>query len=182
MTDEQRSPQTLEEFKARIEDAILRLLASNAKIVTPEMISGAVSHAVDNPASCISIAYDQVKKTALLQISVPPRLADIMEAEKAKHCRAAECAGYPSYDVLIRKNATGEVRTSHQDLPWKEHSLWSWTEGNFGCDCNRKLQFERAGKEEGAEDYECGHSAYTVIKAIFPDGKELAIDEATVEK
>jgi hypothetical protein len=96
---------------------------------------------------------------------------------------------YPNYDVLIRNNKTGEVRTRHMSLPWFEYSLYWWTEGNFGCDCNRYLEFERAGERTDDpinDELVCGDGKdrhYSVIMAIFPDGKEETIDDevATVE-
>lgn len=84
------------------------------------------------------------------------------------------------YDVLIRNNETGEVRRYHENLEWHEWSLFWWTDGNFGCDCNRYAEFERAGgrpeSELMAERWKCGQSKFDVIKAIFPDGSEIEID------
>jgi hypothetical protein len=81
------------------------------------------------------------------------------------------------YDVLIRKNATGEIRRRKIDDLWDDVSLYLWTEGNFGCDCNRHLDFERAADHDPGDDWPCGELAYTVIKAILPTGQEIAIDE-----
>jgi hypothetical protein len=53
-----------------------------------------------------------------------------------------------TYSVAIRKNETGEVRICEMEVPWGETSLFWWTEGNFGCDCNRELLFERASEQE----------------------------------
>lgn len=80
------------------------------------------------------------------------------------------------YDVLIQKNATGEIRRQHEDLEWHEWTLYWWTDGNFGCDCNREWEFQRAAGEPLTEDPKCGYTKYRVIKAIFPDGKEIEID------
>lgn len=38
---------------------------------------------------------------------------------------------------------------------------FQWTDGNFGCDCNRALFFARAGKEPDPE-IKCGHT-YRVV-------------------
>ena len=86
-----------------------------------------------------------------------------------------------SYDVLIRKNATGEVRTYRTDeCDWYENdegsTRWMWMEGNYQCDCNRSLFFARAAGEPDPADVECGDDAYTAIKAILPDGREIQID------
>ena len=43
----------------------------------------------------------------------------------------------------ITYTPTGETRIYEDDgdYDWE----WMWTEGNYGCDCNRFLFFERAG-------------------------------------
>ena len=84
------------------------------------------------------------------------------------------------YKVAIRNNATGEVRIQHEDLDWHDHSLFWWTEGNFGCDCNREDEWLRAGgmPEDGIpEDNECGHERFSVLYAEFPDGRRITIDD-----
>jgi hypothetical protein len=81
------------------------------------------------------------------------------------------------YDVLIRKNSTGEVRKCHFDFDWfkedSDDSFW-WTEGNFGCDCNRELAFE--GSDIKDSELRCGETAFTAIHAILPDGRVIPID------
>lgn len=86
-----------------------------------------------------------------------------------------------SYTVTIRKNATGETRVYDcSDLEWREHSLFWWTDGNFGCDCNRELSFERAGGSDPDIDaVKCGDGAFTVLHADFPDGSRIIIDPPT---
>ena len=81
------------------------------------------------------------------------------------------------YCVLIRRNSDGIVRTRRRDEPWENFHVYMWTEGNFSCDCNRELEFQRAGGEEEAEERECGHEKYTAIKAILADGTEVMLDE-----
>lgn len=91
------------------------------------------------------------------------------------------------YKVAIRKNATGEIRIAEMDFEWDKGNdstdLFWWTEGNFGCDCNRYLEFERAGGHDPDDDVpddqqqECGHTAYSVLYAEMPDGKRVPIDE-----
>lgn len=66
-----------------------------------------------------------------------------------------------SVDVMIhiRNNSTSETRILHDDLmrdPEGNPVLWGWSEGNYSCDCNRRLYFARAAKE--AEDWESGCS------------------------
>lgn len=84
---------------------------------------------------------------------------------------------HPSSKITIRKNSTGEIRVADFPLPWYEHSLYFWSEGNFSCDCNRHDLFGRVLDPQFDEDFKCGHNEYTVIKATFPDGTEQLIDE-----
>ena len=59
----------------------------------------------------------------------------------------------------IRKNDTGEIREGKEDVLWDEDEnephLWIWEEGNFSCDCNRELFFNRYGGVD-ADETECG--------------------------
>jgi len=84
-----------------------------------------------------------------------------------------------SYLVKIKKNETGEIRECKMEFDWfKENGddyFW-WTEGNFGCDCNRHNEFRRANGESW-QDIECSSHLYTVIEAILPDGTRIPIDE-----
>jgi hypothetical protein len=82
------------------------------------------------------------------------------------------------YRVLLRKNATGEERWIENKGPWSEYL---WTEGNFGCDCNRHLFFERSGSQETDEDVECGESAYFAVCVEFADGTRREIDSPNTE-
>lgn len=56
----------------------------------------------------------------------------------------------------IRNNATGEVRASDEVAiiePGDRYpSPYIWSEGNYSCDCNRELIFERAAGKEPADD------------------------------
>ena len=63
----------------------------------------------------------------------------------------AEPSGEKLIKVLahIRKNTTGEVRVAEVE-DWlvdghRNPSVYNWTDGNFGCDCNREILFDRAG-------------------------------------
>lgn len=85
-----------------------------------------------------------------------------------------------SYTAFIRNNETGEIRHRWMDLDWKDDEersdLFWWTGGNFGCDCNREREFERAiGREAGPT--KCGVHRFTVIKVVLTDGREIPIDE-----
>jgi len=75
------------------------------------------------------------------------------------------------YSVVMRNNETDEVRTIPAwDLDWDGSIFW-WTEGNAGCDCNRgHLWFGNY------EERDCGSKRFTVIKAILENGDEVVID------
>lgn len=84
--------------------------------------------------------------------------------------------------VHIIRNSTGEERVYVHDYPqatgpWDdEMDDYLWTEGNYGCDCNRASFFAEAGKEEGAEDFPCGEGAYSIPYLELPDGRKVEID------
>ena len=87
--------------------------------------------------------------------------------------------------AVLRRNSTGEVREHAAYYSGDEGWEFQWTEGNFGCDCNRALFFARA-KGEPDPDQECGGEAYTLLELRRPDGSrycgeegEGAPDEAT---
>jgi hypothetical protein len=82
------------------------------------------------------------------------------------------------YTVTMRKNETGEVRAIDQDLEWHDSSLYWWTDGNFGCDCNRHIHwlYAEGKRPEDIDDIDCGDTRYTVLYADFPDGSRIAID------
>lgn len=90
-----------------------------------------------------------------------------------------------SYKVAIRKNSTGEVRISSYDFEWYKSAeytdLFWWTEGNYGCDCNRHLEFERATgrvlEDHEISDAKCGEDAYTCLWAELPSGERIVIDQ-----
>lgn len=86
-----------------------------------------------------------------------------------------------NYDVLIRRNADGLGRVRRIDWNWNKNGeggdMYWWTDGNFGCDCNREWEFQRAGGEPISDDPVCGGSRYTVVKIILPDGEEIPVDQ-----
>lgn len=86
-----------------------------------------------------------------------------------------------TYKVTIRKNATGEERTLDFSGAWPEqHGLYMWTLGNYGCDCNREIFFERAAGNgiEPAEQSSCGETRFSVPHVTLPDGQVVQIDGA----
>ena len=81
------------------------------------------------------------------------------------------------YKVLMRDNQTREERWCESNMPWEDHSEFLWTEGNYGCDCNRHLLFAYAGGEESDDAHGCGDTRYTAVCAQLPDGTRIALDE-----
>lgn len=84
-----------------------------------------------------------------------------------------------TYSVTIRENATGEtVDYALDDLEWFDGSLFWWTEGNFGCDCNRRMCFLRAKgvAEDSLPEGGCGKGAFTVLHAVLPTGQKIELD------
>ena len=78
------------------------------------------------------------------------------------------------YDVIIRKNETGEKRRIREDADWSYGQQFLWEEGNYSCDCNREIFFERANGVE-TEDEECSEGRFSA-NAVLPDGSEVSLD------
>lgn len=81
-----------------------------------------------------------------------------------------------AYVAIIRRNADGLVRRCPQEMDWDDGDVFWWTDGNFGCDCNRGIEFDctdpgTEGTEplplkdwdEFKDSYPCGNEAYTVL-------------------
>lgn len=88
------------------------------------------------------------------------------------------------YTIAIRLNATGEERLYRDDYDWPSDDgmLFAYTEGNYGCDCNRKLFFERAaGGEPDFDSAECGEAAYSILYAIREDGTRVPVDDEATQ-
>ncbi len=78
----------------------------------------------------------------------------------------------------IRLNATGEVRQFWAEVLSEGESYgktgdakidsspnpFIWEEGNYSCDCNRRIFFEDAGDEEERDfdEYPCGEESFSV--------------------
>lgn len=93
-----------------------------------------------------------------------------------------------AYKVHIIDTTTGEGRDHLlPELNWFHEdgtgSEFLWTEGNFGCDCNRALEWIRAsGREPTEEEFDatpCGKGRYRVTHAELPDGRRVEIDGPT---
>lgn len=73
----------------------------------------------------------------------------------------------------IKRNSDGVIRRSPTLWEWSDAFIWE--EGNFACDCNRHLFFERAAGREG-EDCDCGAELYSVRLYSVEDGGLLYED------
>lgn len=73
-----------------------------------------------------------------------------------------------TYVMRLTENATGRVAEREYPGAWNDSSEFWWTDGNFGCDCNRKAEFrratgipeERVWEENGVDVCPCGEGAY----------------------
>lgn len=81
------------------------------------------------------------------------------------------------FRIALRKNATGEIRVFDDDFDSVSALEFMWRDGNYACDCNRHLYFERArdGFTEADEESvwvgaSCGDGRYTVLYAECPNG------------
>ena len=75
--------------------------------------------------------------------------------------------------VEIRRNETGETRKYEYEYPWDGDYIW--TDGNYSCDCNRRLFFGYAAGEKGEDiETECGKGAFSI--RIW-DAGEIVYDE-----
>lgn len=78
------------------------------------------------------------------------------------------------YRVLIVNRITGRQVMVPGTGDWGEGSLWAWTEGNFGCDCNRAILCED-------DDITCGDMArYEIPYALLEDGTKIEVDSQRI--
>ncbi len=88
------------------------------------------------------------------------------------------------YIAVIVNNETGETRQSKQKAYDNDIDIESleymWGEGNWSCDCNRHLEFERVKKRYyNPDDIDCGDVKYSVPHLIV-DGENIQIDDSKV--
>jgi hypothetical protein len=101
---------------------------------------------------------------------------ELLDAKHKPDC--VICKGDSYYHVAIVHNPSGEMRRYRFDMRWEDHSDFMWTEGNYSCDCNRHMDFLRAGGVELDKDHvPCGDSLYTCLYAELPDGTRHTLDE-----
>lgn len=75
--------------------------------------------------------------------------------------------------IIVRNNATGDTVKMVEDL--KNHTVHFWTDGNFGCDCNRAHCFGWARDSDEGTDHPCGDSAFSI--RIMDENGQVLHDE-----
>lgn len=77
-----------------------------------------------------------------------------------------------SATIAITDTITGETRlyTDEYYGPDVEVSNFLWSDGNYACDCNRRLFFFAFCEEDKEDDIKCGDDRY-VISSIFYEGR-----------
>jgi len=87
--------------------------------------------------------------------------------------------------VTIKELSSGLVVT-YEDTwdDWgtaspKEQWDFMWTEGNYSCDCNRKIFFYRHGfNEDKMDDAPCsGSENQYLVKVVFKETGEIVVNE-----
>ncbi len=95
--------------------------------------------------------------------------------------------GVPPYvakvcvDVTIRRVSDGVERKHIDESGFGQHTgesvddvldavSYMWRHGNYGCDCNRYLMFQRAADEDES-GIVCGHGKYTVVAPAWLTGE-----------
>lgn len=69
-----------------------------------------------------------------------------------------------TYRYQIRELATGRVAIRERDTKDGSRSSFMWLEGNFACDCNRRLEFDRAmGTVSPSDAYTCNVDANAYV-------------------
>jgi len=79
------------------------------------------------------------------------------------------------FTVEIKRTADGRVARWHSDQEWEEIDLYRWTDGNYGCDCNREIYFMEAigAKVDDQADLVCGETRFQVLRITSDDGSRL---------
>jgi hypothetical protein len=90
------------------------------------------------------------------------------------------------FDVYLTHIPTGEQIIYHDNFghvtdeeDWKSRSIFIWEDGNYSCDCNRALFFERAktGDDSVWVEQECGHIVYKLDKLVVRETGEIVYSE-----
>lgn len=84
------------------------------------------------------------------------------------------------YAFEIQDTETNEVRHYKDSYDWDDenHMLYMFQEGNYSCDCNRELFFQRAKgePETDLDEVKCGEGRYVIARAMREDGSFVEVD------
>ena len=88
-------------------------------------------------------------------------------------------------DAHIREIESGDVRVLHSEGIWDDENdqlfVFNYEEGNYSCDCNRKIFWGRAIEHEYEdEETPCGDGKYS-INLVNPQTGEVVYREFSVE-
>lgn len=82
-----------------------------------------------------------------------------------------------SISVHIKRLSDGELRVVNETGDgWG----WKWSEGNWGCDCNRRREFDREAFDD-SQDYDCTEGKYAV-RIFDAETGEMLYDEWEASK
>lgn len=96
------------------------------------------------------------------------------------------------FDAYLTHIPTGEQVVHHDtydidtnDVPdhcdsWQTAYSFIWEDGNYACDCNRALFFERAktGDQDAWPETPCGNSLYRLDKLVVRETGEIVYSES----
>ena len=81
-------------------------------------------------------------------------------------------------DVYLRDIATGESAIYHDEWENEESLTYIWEEGNYACDCNRRLFLCRALGRPDPDERPCSDDQIAVDRILDRDtGRELYRDD-----
>jgi hypothetical protein len=84
--------------------------------------------------------------------------------------------------VILERVSDGQRANHAYEGPWSDTEDFMWSDGNFGCDCNRQIFFERALGLEPSVDPACGDSAYRVVSVTDEAGKIVYAEDAESQR
>jgi hypothetical protein len=76
--------------------------------------------------------------------------------------------------IEIRRNSDGVVRKYQDNYDWGGDYIWA--DGNYSCDCNRYLFFQRAADDDEDDNTGCSDGKYSV-RITSEDGAVLYQDD-----
>lgn len=80
-------------------------------------------------------------------------------------------------DIEIQDTRTGEVRVHREDSEWDLGGYeYQWGCGNYSCDCNRSIFFDRAGDNSMEGEIVSGETRYAVLGVTPAGGPRIAGD------